>query len=162
MFEFELTAVPGTLENLNPRIEKEGKEKKPAADLRLSVSQSADILAHFSPSLKAFLFNENGPRDLADGLPLRDPHMEYPLGRDEEMVGATVKLEYGVGEPMVFADAKVNQFKITPMAGGSAIVGFRVQCRPTEIQIGKLYLLQEQAVTLTVEPPEQKKLADAA
>lgn len=154
MFAFELERATATLENLNCRTEKNGPDKVPAADLKISVTGSADLLAFFSPTLKAMLFNDKGPKDLADGLPLRDTHFVFPLARDEEMVGATVSLDFGIGKPMVFEEAKVNQFRITPMEGGSVIVGFRVQCRPDEKQIGRLYQLQEQAVTIGVDPPE--------
>jgi hypothetical protein len=163
-FEFELTNAAATLSNLNPRVEKKGgnKEKVPAADLHFSCVQSADVLAFFSPTLKSFVFDEKGPRDLADGLPLRDPHMVYPLSRDEELLNATVKLDYGVKAPMEFEDAKVNRFEITPMEGGSVKVGFRVQCKPDEKQIGKLYLLQEQSVTLSIEPGELPEMKENA
>ncbi|MBK8916343.1 MAG: hypothetical protein IPM64_17400 [Phycisphaerales bacterium] len=159
MLSLELSAVTATLENLNPRVEKIGAEKLPAADLKISCAQSADVLAHFSPTLKAFLFDADGPRDLADGMTVRDPHLGYPLSRDEEMTGATVTIGFGVGSPMVFPDCRVNQFRITPMEGGTVVLGFRVQCRPDEKQIGKLYQLQETGVEFTLEPadlPEMK------
>jgi hypothetical protein len=35
----------------------------------------------------------------------------YPLARDEEMFGATVTIDFGVGDPMIFQDAKVNHFR---------------------------------------------------
>lgn len=163
MFEFELAKASATLENLNPRMEKHGGEKVPACTLKLSLATSADILAHFSPNLRAFLFNEDAPRDLAGGIVVRDHHMGYPLNRDEEMTGAKVTIDYGVSEKMIFQDCKVDDFKLTPRDGGSVIVGFRVACRPDESQIGKLYLLQEAAITLDVDPPEAPEMMkDAA
>lgn len=162
MFELPLTEATATLENLNARMEKAGADKIPAADLKLSVAQSADVLAHFSPELKGFLFDESGPRDLAEGMRLRQAHLDYPIGLDHEMTGATVKIEYGVGKPLEFTECKVNQFRITPMDGGSVVVGFRVQCRPDEKQIGKLYLLQEQGVTLTLTPMELPAIGEKA
>lgn len=159
MLELELTDANGTLENLNTRTEKVGPDKVPAADLKITCPLSADILAFFSPTLKAHLFNTEGPRDLADGMQVRYPHMDYPLGIDEEMTGAELKIAYGVREPMEFTDCKVNQFRLTPMEGGSVILGFRVQCRPDERQIGKLYLLQEQGITVTLEPADLPELS---
>jgi hypothetical protein len=158
MLQLELQKATATFENFNPRVEKDGPDKVPAADLKISAPQPADVLAHFSPTLKAFYFDEKGPRDLAEGMPLRDPHAVYPHARDEEMTGATVTIDFGVGEPMVFQDAKINTFRLTPMAGGSVIVSFRVQCRPDERQAGKLYLLQETGITISVEPAELPEL----
>lgn len=162
MLDFKLTNAAATLENFNTRTEKSGPDKVPAADLKISVVQGADVLGLFSPKLKEMLFDEKGPRDLADGMPLRDPHMVYPLARDEEMTGAEVAIEFGVGKAMVFADAKVNTFRLTPMEGGSVIVGFRVQCRPDEKQAGKLYMLQEQGITISVTPAKLPEMKDAA
>ena len=161
MLELELDAATATLENLNTRTEKAGPDKMPAADLKFSCAQSADVLAHFSPELRAFLFDEDGPKDLADGVRVRNPHLDYPLGLDHEMTGASIRIDYGVGKPLEFTECKVNQFRITPMDGGSVVLGFRVQCRPDEKQIGKLYLLQEQGVTLTLEPMELPEMKAA-
>src|SRR4051812_18525448 len=160
--EFELTKATATFENFNPRVEKDGPDKVPAADLKISVAQSADVLAFFSPTLKAFYFDEKGPRDLAEGMPLRDPHAVYPHARDEELTGATVTIDFGVGQPMVFQDAKVNQFRLEPMNGGAVVVDFRVQCRPNEAQAGKLYLLQETGITISVVPPALPTIKEAA
>jgi len=154
MLRLELDKATATLENVNLRMEKAGDEKIPAADLKLSAPQPADVLAHFSPTLKNFLFHTEGTLDLAGGFELRDPHLGYPLSRDEEMTGATVRIGYGVGEPMIFQDAKVNGFRLTPHNGGTVVVGFRVQCRPTPEQVAKLYTLQETGVELWLEPAE--------
>ena len=161
MLRLELSKVTATLENLNLRMEKSGEGKVPAADLKISAAQSADVLANFSPTLKSFLFHTDGTLDLAGGMALRDPHLQFPIGRDEEMTGATVKIGFGVGEPMKFEDAKVNTFKLTPMDGGSVIVGFRVQCRPTPEQVAKLYTLQETGIELSLTPAELPAMKDA-
>lgn len=154
MLELSLNKANATLENLNLRTEKAGDQKVPAADLKVSVPQSMDVLAHFSPTLKAFLFDEDGPKDLADGVRVRDPHLGYPLSRDEEMTGATVAIGYGVGKPITITDCKVNGFKLTPMDGGSVVVGMRVQCRPTPEQVAKLYEMQETGIEFSLVPME--------
>lgn len=159
MFNLELEGVSATLENFNTRTEKVGDNKVPAADLKISCPRDAGVLVYFSPTLRSMLFDEKGPKDLADGVELRDPHMVYPLQRDEELVGAEVDIDFGIGQPMKFTDCKVNGFRLTPYAGGSVIVGFRVQCRPDEKQAGKLYTLQEQGITITVRPPQQQEMA---
>lgn len=161
MLQLEFTKVTATLENVNLRTEKNGPDKVGAADLKISVATSADVLAHFSPTLKSFLFNDKST-DLAGGMPLRDNHLVFPLARDEEMTGATVSLDYGVpGSDMVFSDAKVNQIRITPVEGGSVIIGLRVQCRPTPDLVAKLFTMLEQGVTFTLEPAELPTLAEA-
>lgn len=157
MLELEITKVVGTFENFNPRVEKDG----PAADLKISCNMPADVLAHFRADLRSTLFVSE--TDLAgETLRVRDTHMVYPISRDEEMTGATVSIDFGIGAPMRFGGAKVNQFRLTPLDGGSVIVAFRVQCRPSEEQAGKLYTLQEKGITLTLEPADPPKMAEAA
>lgn len=162
MLRLNLRAVTATLENVNLRTEKAGQDKVPAADLKISTPQGADVLSEFSPTLKAFLFDESQPKDLADGIRIRDAHLQYPLSRDEEMTGATVKIGFGVGKPMELSDCKVNAFKLTPMDGGTVVVGFRVQCRPTPEQVAKLYQLQESGVEFTLTPMELPTMKEAA
>ncbi len=163
MLKLELTKANATLENLNPRMEKHGPDKVPAATLKFSTATGADVLAFFSPTLRAFLFDTEGPKDLADGVRVRDPHLGYPLTLDHEMSGAHITIDYGVGDnAIVFDECQVDDFRITPMDGGSVILTFRVHCVPDEKQIGRLYLLQEQAVTITLDPaelPEAGKIA---
>lgn len=163
MLEFKLSAAQATLENFNPRIESHGDETVPAGDLHISLSVPASFLAVFSAFLPVALWDDSAPKDLADGMPLRDPHQVYPIARDEEMTGVRLAVDFGIGEPMVFADAKVNQFKITPWAGGQATVKFRAQCRPDgPEQFGRLCVLQGRAITVSVDPPELATMQEAA
>lgn len=156
MLEFELSAATATLEHWNPRTE--GTDNVPATTLKISCAQSADVLAFFSPTLKAHLFDTEGPKDLA----VRYPHLDYPLALDHEMAGATVTIEYGLGT-MVFDDCEIKDFKITPMAGGTVVVGFKVNCKPdAEKDIPKLYVLQKKGITITLEPAKLAEMAAAA
>lgn len=162
MLTLELSKANATLDCINLRTEKIGPEKVPSADLKIACPCDSDVLAHFSPTLKSFLFDLNGPQDLAGGVPLRDPHLQYPLSRDEEMTGATFEVAHGVGSPMIFEDCRINAFKLTPMEGGTVVVTFRVQCRPTPAQVGKLYLMQEAAIEVTLTPAELPTMREAA
>lgn len=158
MLRLELPKCTATLDNINLRTEKSGDDKIPAADLKISTGQSADVLANFSPTLKNFLFNPEATLDLAGGMSLRDPHLQYPLARDEEMTGATLTVGFGPGKPMTFDDCKVNAFRLTPHEGGSVVLVFRVQCRPSPEQIAKLYTLQETGIDITLTPAELPEL----
>jgi hypothetical protein len=161
MFALELDKASATLENLNPRMEKHGDEKVPACTLKFSTAKGAELLAYFSATLRAHLFETKA--DLAgEVLQVRYPHLDYPLSLNEEMTGARISIDYGVSKPMEFEDCKVDDFRITPKDGGSVILSFRVACKPDEKQIGKLYLMQEQAVTVTLAPAELPEMEKAA
>jgi hypothetical protein len=162
MLRLELDKVTATLQSFNPYTEKSGPDDVPAASLRISAALTPDVLAFFEPTLKSRLFNLDGPRDLADGLPVRDPHMVYPLKRDEEMVNAKVSIEYGVNKPVALDDVKIKDFHITPNEGGTVILAFTVLCKPdAEHQVPKLYKLQRQGITISVEPAELAEMQAA-
>lgn len=162
LLRLSLTKAPATLKHLNTRTEKKGKEFTPAADLQFSFSGSADILEIFSPTLKSQLFDERQTLDLAGGMALRENNIEYPLSHTGEMFECVVKIANGIGAEMQFDDAKVNKFRITPVKGGSVMLGFRVQCKPDEAQAGRLYMLQETQIELTIEPPSEADIEKAA
>jgi hypothetical protein len=154
MFSFELTDVPATLEHFNPRTEKIGPEDIPAADFKIECKQTADCLAFFSPTMRAHLFDTEGKTDLAGGLVVRYPHIDYPIKLDHEMTGARCALGSGVGKPMEFYDSSVNDFRVTPLDGGMVQLVFRVQCKPDEKQAGRLYMLQKRPIVISIEPME--------
>lgn len=171
MLALKLDKITATFLHFNARTEVSGNDVIPAADLKISTFLPATVLDSFRPDLKDMLFKADklegtlfaGDDDIAkQGLLMRDPHMVYPMERDEEMTGATFAIDFGIGDPMVFADAKVNGFKLTPRDGGSVVVEFRVQCRPDQDQGGKLYWLQKKGITFALTPAEPPEMAKAA
>lgn len=160
MLKLALAAVSAEFCNFNARTEKSGPDTVPAADLEFQIAQHADKLDELSDTLKSHLFDTAGPKDLADGMALAHPDWNYPLGIDGEMTGAALNIETGIGKGMDFADVKVSKLRITPMEGGSVILGIRCQCKPDEKQAGKLYMLQGQKVTISITPAKEQDLLD--
>lgn len=161
LLALNLKKVPAQFVNFKARTERSGPDEVPAADLEFVLNQSADVLAFFAPTLKAHLFDEKS-LDLADGMALRYPNMHYPITFDREMTGATVELDLGLKNPMVFHDCSVNKFRVTPMAGGSVVLSIRVQCKPEEDQAGKLYMLQGQkGIAFTLTPAPLPEMGDS-
>lgn len=160
MLRLELDNVTATLESFTSRKEKQGPERLPAATIKVSTAQNADVLAHFNPTLRAHLFEEG--QDLGGPfLHLRDSHMVFPLARDEEMTGCTLKIGYGVGSPLVFEGVKVGDFRLTPHDGGTVVLGFKASFLCGEASAGKLHLLNEEGIELTLEPAELPTMKDA-
>lgn len=155
MFEFKITGAKAKLANFNPRVEKAGNDTFPACDLKITCNVGPSVLAFFSPTMEADLFDKSAPIDLAGGTPLRYPHIEYPLKDDHELVGAKAKIGFGLGE-IILPDAKVNEFRITPMQGGVVGLCFRLQARPSNPleDGGRLFVLQEREIEISIEPPE--------
>lgn len=160
---FDLEQQECVLENFNPRREIHGEDPQPASDLKFIANLSADVLALFSPTLRFCLFHKVGAADDPDMINriterpnLRFPKLK-PLGWDDEMVGAHVTVDHGLGgkSDLNFEDCKVNNFTIEPAEGGRFTLTFRVQCHPGEREAGKLYLAQGQKVTVTIKSPAE-------
>lgn len=156
MLELELTNAKSTLEDWAPKDDKVG----PYVQLRISCDLDYNILAEFSDDLKDRVFKLN--EDLAGGvLQIADSGEVYPMSRAESMFGALLKLQYGLGQ-MDFADAVIDDFKISPIDGGGVILAFHAKIRPSEGQVDKLYHLRKQSITVTLEPMEQPVMREAA
>jgi hypothetical protein len=158
MLSLELEKKTATLEGVKVRKESVGTERFLAADVWVSCTCDADILAYFSPRLKEMIFEERqagSGGDLATTLALRDTYMAFPLGREEEMVGVAVQLHYGVGPAMRFDDARVNKVTLWPKEEGVVVVNFRVQVRVSDVQLGRLGHMLAEDFVITVEPSSE-------
>lgn len=161
MLELELETAKATLEDFDPKTGKVGGVRERFALLKVSVDVTAEILAHFESTLKDRLFVLD--EDLAGGvLKVRDSGEVFPMARSEQMFRATVKIDYGIGQPMHFPEADLDEFKIWPVDGGGVILYARIKVKPDEGQAGRLYMLQGEAITLTVEPAVLPAMKEAA
>jgi hypothetical protein len=163
MLQLEIEDKNATIMQFNPGMKtlKGAGVRLPVTVLRLEVTLDADVLAFFEPTLKDryFVF---GAVDLIEGLVLRDRNDVFPHDRNEEMSGARIKLQTGLGPAMEFPDADLSKFKLSPVDGGMVVIVFDVEIKPDETQAGRLYMLQEQKVVLTVEPRELPEMKAAA
>ena len=163
LLSLTLTKAPAKLRNLNTRTEKQGKKVfVPAADLKFELNSAAAILDAFSPTLLNQFFDSAQTLDLAGGMALRENNIVYPVSHSGEMNECEIVISNGVAAVMTLKDAKVNSFKITPIKGGSVKLEFRVQCRPDEAQAGRLYMLQESDIELSITPPTLADIEKAA
>lgn len=162
MLQLEFDKTDVKLLNFNPRAELHGEDKKLAADLKIEAGVTADVLAEFHPSLRAFLFNKDS-LDLAEGEAMRFSRLGLPLTWDDEMTGAKFSIHYGVGssKPLVLGDVTVNQFRIEPRNGGSVLLTLRVQCHPTPKQAGDLADLIGSTINISLEPMELAEIGEA-
>jgi hypothetical protein len=161
--QFELAAAKAKLVSYAPRREMHGEDPKPAASLHFVVNLDASDLAMFSPALRASLYarNESAPgRDMvdavSDGHDLRFPEIGKPITWTKEIIGADLKIGYGLGgrSDISLPTCDVDDFKIDPQQGGQVAVSFRVACHPDEKQSGKLAFMIGDSVELTLTPPE--------
>lgn len=159
-FGIELTEINATVIDVNPR--KEGKEKETlAADIKVEVGLTQDVLACFSPTLRGFLFDVSGPTDLAGGAMVRYEAIKYPIQWDAEQ-RAEVWFRVNIGNPIQFPAARVHKFQITPHNGGTVTLGFTVSVYPDAGQVGRASELIGQQTIITVMPAELLEMKAAA
>lgn len=151
------------LASVTARAEVHGDEREPASDLGLRAELPNDALNVFDKSLKSCLyhFDSERPKDLADQgksnepgfLPhLRFPMLGAPLHWDDEIANAVVRIKRrGETKELVLTPAKVNKFAIEPLDGGTVRLSIRVQYKPDEKQAGRLAMLVQQEVEVTLE-----------
>lgn len=154
------------LAHVTVRSEVHGEEREPAGDIRLESDLPNDFLNVFSPDLKRLLycFDKGRERDLADqgkahepgfAPDLRLPKLVSPLKWDEEIAGARVTVRVaGTKQEVVLQPAKVNEFRFSPLDGGTVSFSMRVQYHPGEREAGKLAVLVQQEVEVTLEFPD--------
>lgn len=160
---FELSSHNAQLTSYNPRREKHGTEGKAAGDLHFKCNMESGALSMFHATLRSMLFHKNSEAtggDLADQVH-EAPNLRFPLlgtiHWKKEYVGYSLRLHIGINQRshVVIDDCQINDFKITPMEGGTCIVMFRVQFYPDEKTGGKLtMLLADSTVDISVTPPE--------
>lgn len=159
---FELDKQKSELTNLNVRVERAGEDPQPATDLHFLINIDNGDMAMFAPALRSCLWHKDGSAAQGDAVNAQHemPYLRFPKMKpfewDDEIVGADVTIAHGLGgeSDLKFPLCKIGKFSIDPQEGGRCMIGFRVQCHPDEKQAGKLYLLQQQKVDITVVPPD--------
>ncbi len=162
---FSLNQQTATLKNWNARAELNGEKRVPASDMIVGFSAPSTVLIEFDPALRSALYREPHPgeadlaeqgSDPAEPTRLRFPKMKNSIKWEHQIVGATVTVHYGTGGPsdIVLGECKVDSFVFDPQDGGTVHVGLRIQCHPNADQAGKLYELNGQEITISVEPPQ--------
>lgn len=155
------------LAHVNARSELHGEEREAAGDLKFSATVPNTFLDQLHPTLRSALFfnDSSAPKDLADqGMEegqhwphLRFPNIESPYKWKDEMSGGVLTIHHGIGgrgSDIVIEDVKVNEVKITPLAGAMVDLEFRVQTHPEEKIRGKLWDLIQAEVVISIKPPE--------
>lgn len=164
--KFELDEQACKFTHLNTTPELHGEKPEPAADLKFSLNMaSADVLPMFDATLRAFLFCRHGQvqHDLADesaDIPdLKFPKLTLPLKWDLQFDAKELRVHFGTGgkSDIIFPNAKVSDFQISPQQGGTVIVSFKARVHPDEKQFGKIAMLMGSDVTISLEPADAEK-----
>lgn len=166
MFEI-VTAQPVKLANYNPRSEKHGKQRKPAADLMIEAGMSAAVLDLLQPGLRESLYK--AAEDQADlvepdrnALTARRFQKMSPFSWGWEGKGYTMTIDYGLGgeSNIELDDCTVKNIRIEPQEGGSVLFKFQVIAHPDEHDSGILTHRIQQEITVTLNAPPAKTVGE--
>lgn len=148
-----------TLVAFNPRTELHGDDHVPAADLIFTVEASNTILREFSPLLLPCLYQrDDAPSDMfpdPEGLTVyRFTAIEAFAWKTPKPTPSKVVIAFGVSgvNDITLADALVDKYRIEPRNGGTVLVRFRVQAKPTEAEMGRLCACISSVVNLSMIP----------
>lgn len=165
-----LNKATAKLSSFNPRAEKHGDENVPAGDLKFEVKVHSTVLDNFDHSYRPFLFRAADASGDQPGLLKGDDLTELSkpklraLVLEEEFPGYTLRIGSGLDsiEPLVLTDAKLSNFTIKAINGGSVSLSFSAAVHPDSEVAGELCSLIQEEVELTLEPPKAAAQQQAA
>jgi hypothetical protein len=171
---FNLDNANAQITNLNLRAEKHGDENEPACDIKVSVDIPAERLDDIHPGLCESLYRRPSTGDqiaLIDKKAeqaftvVRHPGLE-PVRLKQKFPGYELQVfspaDSDGSEGLLFADAEVKNFTITPHEGGTTNVTFSVGVTVDEDDIaGLLPFLRDPDAVLTLVPPKAQAQHDA-
>ena len=157
MFEI-VTAQTAKLVNYNPRAEKHGKVKRPAASMRVQVVMQARSLDMLEPGLYDAHYKPiENPEDMLATTTRRFPKMA-PFAWAFEGKGYTATVDYGLGgeSDIELTECTVKSLKVTMEENDIVIYDFNINCTPDERESGILdHRIQEDIVIKLIAPPPQ-------
>lgn len=157
---FTLKNQPAKLNHINGREEKNVEEI--AFDLKVSCELSNTALNMFHDHLLDAFYKvdpEAAQQDMIDDMKHHKTLLKFlklsTLAWGHEMVGCGVVIGWGIGgnSDVILDGCKVDKFKFDLKEGGTLGLTFRIIAHPAEDEIGKLYSLLAQEITLSINPP---------
>ncbi|MGO4326768.1 hypothetical protein AB4Z48_18235 [Cupriavidus sp. 2TAF22] len=155
--------------HINTRNEKHGDDNVLGVDLKLQARVSNDLLAQFSPTLKASFYHKE---ESVQGSLVTDagylPNLKNPaLGTVKwdgnwEHQKLTILSGVRAEDDIELDDAKVNKLSFDFQEGGTVFINFRVQAHPDETTTARILQLLGQEVHMSLSYDEPEELKEAA
>lgn len=159
--QFALNERKVKITAVNPNRELHGDDPQPVCYLHFAINLLAEDLAMFHPALRSALFTKGDSQDLVqqgqnEGSNIRFAFLKLPLTWEDECVGAELRVLHGVSAKshIVLSGSIVSKFKLTPMDGGTVVSNFMVTCHPEEGPLGRLGMMVDNEVVITIVPPK--------
>ena len=161
---FEIKEGQCQMVHLNTRLEKHGDVEVVACDLNFVWETHNGMLAMFAPDLRGALYKRADDRqaeldpDPDHLVALRFSAIDTIKWGQGDVIGGALTFHTGVSAKshVTVEDVKVTKFRLTCKEGGTVVIGFKVQCRPSSAEMGKFTgFLQAKDCLISVTPPGQ-------
>ena len=159
----------GFLGNVNIRSEKHGDQTVLAADLKITINFSNEVLDKTEPGLLASLYRapaKKDDKDLFDGaavgsVPLRVLRFPKlgPQSYDGKFPGYTVVIHRGItgDQDIKLSDVTIDKMIFDTQEGGTVALGFRAVIHPDGV-LDSLGQLIQHDIDITLTPPTAEQL----
>lgn len=162
MSQLQLEKQACKIDSFNPRAERHGEEKVPAADLRISINGHSSLMDQFVPGMRQILFRKSDlsgeqipmlPGD--DLVQIAHPNIK-PIVLDEDWPGYRLEIDGGLefSQPLPISDVTLSNFKMEPINGGALKLSFSASFHPDKDLAGELSQLIQQERYIRVIPPK--------
>lgn len=166
--QFEINQTTATIISLNARTEKHGAEKLvPALDIGFRITVDNAMLDMLDIDLKPSHYKKAEAKQgelIEDLRALKFKSFDYPFKWKYEGVGYEIYMDYGMNGDLQlhFTGNTVDKLKVECKEGGSVIISGRIITHPTEEEVGKLYALNGNEVSLSLMAPSREDKDDDA
>ncbi len=161
---FQLVKERCLFSHMNIRTENHGDEKDPACDLKFEFSGANNLLIKLHPDLRDALYRADDNKNIDSD---HKPHRRFPLlgtlPWDLEIPRTLLRIHDAddAANDVVLGGGKTNNFKITPLEGGTVKWSFRCQfSKPDEDAIAKLMRALNQSVPVSLECADEEAKPD--
>lgn len=143
----------------NPRQEFHGDNEVFAMDLRVEMTVPNTMLDRIDDRLRASLYRGDGNPDLLGPDEEHMPNVRFrQLGSilwSASISPASLTLHLGTKKNEVtLSDSKFNKLRITPLAGGTCELIWRLQCYPTEEEAARIMTVLRHTIKGTLDTSE--------
>jgi hypothetical protein len=149
-------------------MENHGKDFVLAVVLTIEAAIPSQRLRQFAPDLCDSLYRAAEQDDETDLItePAGPTVRRFPkmsaFDWEYEGSGYTLIVDYGLGgeSDIELIDAKVGNFTITPLEGGTVTVKFNVNVHPEALDVGRLCEMQKRSIDITLTAPEPQTVQE--
>lgn len=149
MIELKFATEPAKITKIELKSKVDGEQKKSSLNLIVEMNVPAGRLDPLDPDLKKVFFTQS--QDLAETGWNRFPAMGE-VHWEGEMSGATFSIHTGIGDPVAFPDAKLDNFRFLALDGSMFRLRYHIAVFHNDDQVARICNLVNTETNVSLEP----------